>query len=111
MTNSLKTRLGLKPLKKEVVNLNVFGSDSFKRQTCDLVKVKLQGKSNEIFEIIALGFHTIWSPLPRAINLYQYQHLDLVDCAASDNSGQCESTVDILIGSNFYWDLVLGEID
>ena len=113
LTNSLKTRLGLKPLKKEVVNLNVFGSDSFKRQTCDLVKVKLQGKSNEIFEIIALGFHTICSPLPRAINLYQHrklQHLDLADCAASDNSGQCESTVDILIGSDFYWDLVLEEI-
>ena len=114
LTNSLKIRLGLKPLKKEVVNLNVFGSDSFKRQTCDLVKVKLQGKSNEIFEIIALGFHTICSPLPRAINLYQHpklQHLDLADCAASDNSGQCESTVDILIGSDFYWDLVSGEID
>ena len=31
LTNSLKTRLGLKPLKKEVVNLNVFGSDSFRR--------------------------------------------------------------------------------
>lgn len=55
LTNSLKTRLGLKPLKKEVVNLNV----SFKRQTCDLVKVKLQGKSNEIFEFIAFGFHII----------------------------------------------------
>ena len=72
LTNSLKTRLGLKPLKKEIVNLNVFGSDSFRRQTCDLVKVKLQGRSNEMFEIVALGFHTICSSLPRAINLYQY---------------------------------------
>ena len=98
LTNSLKTRLDLKPLKKEVVNLNVFGSDSFRRQTYDLVEVKLQGRSNDVIEIVALGFHTICSPLPRGINLYQYplQHLDLADCLAnSDNSKHCESTVDI----------------
>ena len=115
LINSLKTRLSLKPLKKEVINLNVFGNNSFKRQNCDLVKVKLQGKSNEVIEIVALGFHTICSPLPRAINLHQYpylQHLDLADCqATSHNSEQYESTVDILIGSDFYWDLVLGEIN
>lgn len=52
--------------------------------------------------------------MPRAINLYQYpklQHLDLADCGATDNPDQYESTVDILIGSDFYWDLVLGEIN
>ena len=43
--------------------------------------------------------------------LDKLQHLDLANCAASDNTGQCESTVDILIGCDFYWDLVLGEID
>ena len=69
LTNSLKMRLGLKPLKKEVVNLNVFGSDSFRKQICELVSVKLQGRCNEVVKIVALGFHTICSPLPRAVNL------------------------------------------
>ena len=60
-----------------------------------VVEVKLQGRSNEVIEILALGFHTICSPLPRAINLYQYphlQHLDLANCLTnSDNSKHCDS--------------------
>ena len=61
LTNSLKTRLGLKPLKKEIVNLNVFEYDSFRKQICDLVKVKLQCRRNEVIEIIALGFQTMFT--------------------------------------------------
>ena len=102
-------------MKKEVVNLNDFGNDTFRRQTCDLVKVKLHCKSSDVIEIVALGFHIICSPLPRAINLHQYpylQHLDLADCQVNTrNSEQCESTIDILIGSDFYWDIVTREIN
>lgn len=49
--------------------MNVFGSDSFKRQICELVKLKLHG-SGEVIEIVA--FHTICSPLLKAVNLNQY---------------------------------------
>ena len=92
--------------------MNVFGNDLFRRQNCDLVKVKLQGKSNEVIEIVALGFHTICSPLPRPINLQSVSLPLTADCqATSHNSEQYESTVDVLIGSDFYWDLVLGEIN
>ena len=64
LTNSLKTRLSLKSLKKEVVNLNVFGNDSFGKQKCDLVKVKLQGKSNKVIEIVV----QVPSTLPTSLN-------------------------------------------
>ena len=91
LTNSLNTRLSLKPLKKEVVYLNIFGNDSFRRQNCDLLKDKLQGKTNEVIETVALGFHTICSPSPRAINLHQYpylQHLDLANCQATSHNSE-----------------------
>ena len=56
LTNSLKIRLGLKPQRKEVVNLNVFGNNGCKRQTCDLVTIKLQTKESEDIQLTALAF-------------------------------------------------------
>ena len=114
LTNSLKIRLGLKPQRKEVVNLNVFGNNGFKRQTCDLVTIKLQTKESEDIQLTALAFHTICSPLPRAVNIHQYpslQSLDLADClTTNDTVSNRDSNVDVLIGSDFYWELVLGEV-
>jgi len=113
LTNFLKIRLGLKPQKKEVVNLNVFGSEGFKRQTCDLMTVKLRTRVNEDIQLTALAFHTICSPLPRAVNIHQYpslQKLDLADCLIANNMVSNCSNIDVLIGSDYYWDLVLGEM-
>ena len=70
LTNSLKIRLGLKQIKKEAVNLNAFSSDDFKRQTCDLVTVRLQTKVDEDIQLTALAFHTICSLLPTAVNIH-----------------------------------------
>ena len=39
ITDTLKTRLGLSPIKKEKLNLNTFGDSKFKTQKCDVVKV------------------------------------------------------------------------
>ena len=113
LTNSLKIRLGLKSQRKEVVNLNVFGNDGFQRQTCDLVTVKLQTRENENIQLTALAFHTICSPLPRAINIHQYpslQSLHLADCLTAQETVSHHSNIDVLVGSDFYWDLVLGEV-
>lgn len=47
ITLKLKNRLGLNTQKKEPVSLIVFGSQSFSKQQCDLVHVKLLGRSQE----------------------------------------------------------------
>ena len=41
ITDELKSKLGLNPTKVEALNFNTFGSDSYKRKQCDLVKLKL----------------------------------------------------------------------
>jgi len=65
-------------------------------------------------QTISLAFHTICSPLPRTINIYQYpslQDVDLAHCLTTTNTGSNhDSNVDVLISSGYYWDLVLGEI-
>ena len=113
ITNRLKTRLGLTPIKKELLNLNVFGSETTRKQNCDVVKVRLQGRYNEDAEILALGFSTICSPLPRTVDLHQYpqlQELELADSTQSKEEEKDSLAIDILIGSDFYWEIVSGDI-
>ena len=112
ITNQLKARLGLTPIRKELLNLNVFGSVATREQSCDVVMVKLQGKYNEDAEILALGFSTICSPLPRTVELRQYPQLQELesDCSPSKGEGKESLAIDILIGCDFYWQIVSGDI-
>ena len=109
-TNHLKKRLGLQPVKKETLNLNTFGQDKFTKQKCDVVSLNLKGKEGKDIEISALCFEKICSPLPTKIELDKYPHLmglDLADSSLAENS---HDEIDILIESDYYYDIVIGEI-
>ena len=113
ITLKLKNRLGLIVLKKESVSLNVFGSQSFSRQQCDLVKMKLLGRCQEGIEITALCFPSICSPLNRVVTLGQhpeFQELELADLPHSDDGRRDNGSIDVLIGSDHYWEIVHDEI-
>ena len=56
VTNHLNRRLGLIPIKTEILNLNTFGNDKFSKRDCDLIKLRLQGKHGEDVDISALSF-------------------------------------------------------
>ena len=72
VTESLKNKLGLIPEKTEVLNLNTFGDDKFRKQRCDQ---QLQGQTKDI-EIMVLCFPKICSPLSMALDFEHYSHLD-----------------------------------
>ncbi|XP_065895895.1 uncharacterized protein [Dysidea avara] len=110
ITDSLKTRLGLSPIRKEKLNLNTFGYSKFKTQNCDVVRVYLRKPGSEnLYCINALSFPTICSALPSPVDLSAYpvlNELELADCQVSPG----QNHIDILVGSDFYWSLVTGEI-
>ncbi len=109
VTESLKQKLGLVPDKTEVLNLNTFGDDKFRKQRCDQVRLLLQGQTKDI-EISALCFPKICSPLSMTLDIERYPHLDgLVpaDQSLLDNSAP---NIDILIGSDYYFEVIMGEI-
>ena len=110
VTDSLRSRLELSPIRREKLNLNTFGGSKFKIQNCDVVKVYLRKPGHENVNCVnALSFPTVCSLLPNPVNLSGYPHLndlELADCEASPNQNQ----IDILAGSDFYWSLVIGEI-
>ncbi|CAB4025471.1 PREDICTED: uncharacterized protein LOC107334226, partial [Paramuricea clavata] len=56
VTTGLQQKLGLKPIKKESLNLNTFGDAGFSKKDCDLVQLTLQGKNDQDIKIAALSF-------------------------------------------------------
>ena len=109
MTDTLVSRLNLKPFKKEKLQLNTFGEPGFKGINCDLVKVHLRAPgTGEIIQLQALQFPTICSSVPNAVNLNNFPKLlslDLADPPSSAPEGN-----DILIGSDYYWTFVGEEV-
>ena len=81
LSNALKTRLKLKPLRQENLTLNTFGNEQFNERKCDLISVRLQVKYGEEIEIPALSFPAICSPLQVPVELDRYTHLQDLDLA------------------------------
>ena len=112
VTDKLKSQLQLKPIKRERIVLNTFGNDSFQKRECEQIEVRLQGRYEEDVVITAATFPTICSPLQTMVEVDQYQHLqglDLADCNYSDHDTS-GNNIDMLIGSDFYWDVVIGDL-
>ena len=92
VTDNLKSRLGLKSTKKEMLHLGTFGAKTFRKQKCDVLTLFLQDVNEETSKVCVLSFPTTCSPLPLA------------------NYSNSEDSIDVLIGSDYYWDFVTSEI-
>ena len=110
---TLQHRLGLNPVGKETLQLNTFGENKSKRENCDVFKINLANKSGgSSVEITAIGFPTICAPLPSSIDASEYPHLDGLELADFDpcSSSSNNDSIDILVGADHYWDLVIGDV-
>ena len=111
ISNQLRSKLKLSPLRRERLTLNTFGNEQFNKKECDLVRIRLQTRFEEDLEVMALTFPAICSPLRALVEVEQYSHLHDLDLADVDSSDDHPSdAVDILIGSDYYWDAVIGDV-
>lgn len=110
VTNHLKKRLGILPDKTEMLNLNTFGEDQFTQRQCDVVNLNLQVTQGEDIEISAVCFQKICSPISTKIHLDQHPHLKGLNLADSSLIENDHDIIDILIGADYYYDIVMGEI-
>ena len=84
VSNVVLQRLDIKPIKKEVLHLNTFGENGFKRQNCGVYKLSLENsRTGDGAEIQAVNFPVICSPL-RSVVTTNYAHLDGLDLADFD---------------------------
>ena len=66
----------------------------------------LETRDNELFEVTALKIPTICSPLPNKINVTDFPRLDGLEFADQFDDN---NSIEVLIGSDNYWDIVSGE--
>ena len=96
--------------KNKKLNLNTLGESKFKKQNCDVVNLQLQKtECNDPLTISALTFPVICWPLALPLNVStSYAHLHGLELA----DGPCISarSIDLLIGSDYYWNFVTGEM-
>ena len=91
----------------EKLNLNTFRESKFKKQSCDVVNLRLRkSEYDDPITISALTFPVICSPLPTKVST-NYVHLDGLELAHEPCSS--ESSIDLLIASDYYWNFVTGE--
>ena len=96
-------------MKTETLNLNTFRDDRFTKQQCDLVKLSFRGKEDNV-EISALCFPKICSPLSASLDVSRYPHLQGLDFADASVVDGSQQNIDILIGSDFYFEILTGEV-
>jgi len=89
--------------------LNMLGESKFKKQNCDVVNLQLQKTEyDDLLTISALTFPVIFSPLALPLNVStSYAHLDGLELA--DEPCTSARSIDLLIGSDYYWNFVTGE--
>ena len=110
VTERLQQQLKLKPIKIEKLHLNTFGTASYKTQSCGVVNLSLQKPGfEEIVTISTLSSPVICSALPSAVNTGGYAHLN--DLPLADRSINEKDSIDVLVGSNYYWTIVTGDLE
>ena len=72
VTNHLKRKLGLIPIKTKTLNLNTFCNEKFSKRDCDLIKLRLQGRHDQDVNISALSFEAVCSPVPSKVSLHEH---------------------------------------
>ena len=88
VTNNLKSNLNLKPYKTETLHLNTFGEQRYRKQSCEVVKLRLHKSGHEEIEITALSFPVICSSVSSKIDIRKFPHLECLELADDfDNEG------------------------
>lgn len=109
ITNELCFKLKLVPDHYERLQLNTFGGTHHKSKGCDVVQVSLcKSGSSDHIKFTALCFPAICTTLPSVADVQNFEHLNGLQLA--DDLDNPRETIDILIGSDFYWDIVTGDV-
>ena len=109
ITESLCSSLNLQAENNKQLQLNTFGDKNHRIKNCSVFQLEIRGVCTpNRTGITALSFPVICTTLPSVTHTDTLPHLEGLELA--DNStGLCDR-IDILVGSDFYWDFVSGDI-
>jgi hypothetical protein len=112
ITRRLRHGLNLPTLRTESLRIKTFGNTATYNSSCDVVRLALETKDHGTLTITALVVPVICNPLTsQSISSSRecYDHLIGIDLADSADASDALE-VDVLIGSDWYWNLATGRI-
>ena len=112
LSERAKEMLGLETIREQALSIATFGSKVEQLKVCPVVEVQLQLKGYTSMQLILCVVPTICEPLacqPISVCVQQHETLNGLDLA-DQSDGQTNLQVDLLIGSDYYWDIVTGSI-
>ena len=111
ITEQARDALSLRSMGRRAMSIMTFGSTEEKQQDSDVVEIGVQTREGANQKLVLLTVPLICEPLtspPVQSCIEKYSHLCCLDLAdPSVGTGQVEP--DVLIGSDYYWDLITGE--
>ena len=112
ITSRLRDELDLPAIMTESLRIKTFGNVVNSECLCDVVQLAVETKDYATLNITALVVPVICNPLtsqPIRHTQESYEHLTGLELA--DSAGASDTLdVDVLIGSDWYWNLVTGRI-
>ena len=112
ITESVIGILGIRRKGRRVMSVMTFGSDEGKSQQCDVVEVGLKLKGGLNRKLSLLTTPLICEPMmstPVEVCIANYEGLRSLDLADSSTNSTLIKP-DLLIGLDYYWTFVLGEL-
>ena len=108
ITEQLAKKLPLNTENVEQLHVNTFGSEKFEQKKCNVVTVNLKLADNSEIAISALSYPVICSPISSSVDVSEFPHLRSLSLA--DSPSTQERRIDMLIGMNYYYQIVTGEV-
>ena len=112
ISKQLKDALGLSPLKSDRLIIKTFGTAGEMVKTCEEVQVSVQGNRDLNLYLTAHCVPIICAPLQNQrieVAVREFPHLEGLELADSVHD-KSELEVDLLVGSDFYWQLMTGRV-
>jgi hypothetical protein len=107
----LATKLGLCPTRKETVNLSAFGASTSTKRSLDVTTINIETESSGIIPVEVLIVPKIVIPIQNKIraNIKDIPYLRQLKLAHPVTSNE-NFEISLLIGIDYYWDLVENHI-
>lgn len=100
------------PAGEQQMSVLTFGSNKRITQTCEVVRVSLKTKDGPDMEMKLFSVPLICEPLvaqPISFCKEKYDHLAKLELP-DDSDGTSAMVIDMLIGSDYYWELATGRM-
>ena len=113
ISDKLRNALNLPSIQSENLIIKTFGTEQERVRKCDVVQLSVKGVNDNLnLYLNAYTVPLICSPLgQQSIELARSTYAHLSDIPLADEGGRdSQLEIDLLIGSDYYWQFMTGEI-